>query len=89
MYRKTLYAGWRDMDFNSHMRNTAYLDKAADVRQMFLIEHGFPVEEFARRRIGPRRSVARRDAPGGFPAPGGFLRLVGRSPATPRPAGTA
>jgi acyl-CoA thioester hydrolase len=35
------------------MRNTAYLDKAADVRQMFLIEHGFPVAEFVRLRIGP------------------------------------
>jgi len=53
MYTKTLFAGWSDMDFNSHMRNTAYLDKAADVRQMFLSEHGFPVEEFVRLRIGP------------------------------------
>ena len=53
MYVKKLYAGWADMDFNSHMRNTAYLDKAADVRQMFLIEHGFPIEEFMRLRIGP------------------------------------
>ncbi|WP_454828439.1 thioesterase family protein [Pseudoxanthomonas wuyuanensis] len=58
MYAKTLYAGWADMDFNSHMKNTAYLDKAADVRQMFLIEHGFPMEEFLRLRIGP---VVRRD----------------------------
>ncbi|MEZ5565207.1 MAG: thioesterase family protein [Gammaproteobacteria bacterium] len=53
MYEKTLYAGWADMDFNSHMKNTAYLDKAADVRQMFLIEHGFPVAEFLRLGIGP------------------------------------
>jgi acyl-CoA thioester hydrolase len=53
MYTKTLYAGWADMDFNAHMKNTAYLDKTADVRQMFLIEHGFPVEEFLRLRIGP------------------------------------
>lgn len=53
MYSKTLYAGWGDMDFNSHMRNTAYLDKAVDVRQMFLMEHGFPMEEFLRLRIGP------------------------------------
>jgi acyl-CoA thioester hydrolase len=53
VYTKKLYAGWADMDFNSHMKNTAYLDKAADVRQMFLIEHGFPVEEFLRLRIGP------------------------------------
>lgn len=53
MYSKTLYAGWGDMDFNSHMKNTAYLDKAADVRQMFLIENGFPVSEFLHLRIGP------------------------------------
>jgi len=53
MYTKKLYAGWADMDFNSHMKNTAYLDKCADVRQMFLIEHGFPVEEFLRLRLGP------------------------------------
>jgi acyl-CoA thioester hydrolase len=53
MYSKNLYAGWADMDFNSHMKNTAYLDKAADVRQMFLMENGFPIEEFLRLRIGP------------------------------------
>jgi acyl-CoA thioester hydrolase len=53
MYTKKFYAGWADMDFNGHMRNTAYLDKAADVRQRFLIEHGFPIEEFLRLRIGP------------------------------------
>jgi acyl-CoA thioester hydrolase len=41
------------MDFNAHMKNTAYLDKVADVRQMFLIENGFPLEEFLRLRIGP------------------------------------
>ena len=53
MYTKTLYAGWADMDFNSHMKNTAYLDKTADVRQMYLIENGFPIEEFLRLRVGP------------------------------------
>jgi acyl-CoA thioester hydrolase len=53
MYRKNLYAGWADMDFNSHMKNTAYLDKAADVRQMYLIEHGFPIEELLRLQLGP------------------------------------
>ena len=53
MYTKTLYAGWADMAFNSHMKNTAYLDKTADVRQMFLMENGFPMEEFFRLRIGP------------------------------------
>ena len=58
MFEKRLFAGWGDMDFNSHMRNTAFLDKAADLRVMFFAEHGFPVDEFLRRKIGP---VIRRD----------------------------
>jgi acyl-CoA thioester hydrolase len=53
VYEKTLYAGWGDMDFNSHMRNTAYLDKSADVRMMFFAENGFPMAEFVRRTLGP------------------------------------
>lgn len=53
MFSKRLMAGWGDMDFNAHMRNTAYLDKSGDVRMMFFSENGFPVEEFARLRIGP------------------------------------
>lgn len=53
MYAKTLFAGWGDMDFNAHMKNTAFLDKAADVRMMFFAENGFPMEEFRRLRIGP------------------------------------
>ncbi len=53
MYSKTLFAGWGDMDFNSHMKNTAFLDKSADVRMMFFAENGFPTEEFRRLRIGP------------------------------------
>lgn len=53
MYEKELMAGWGDMDFNAHMRNTAYLDKSADVRMLFFAEHGFPMSEFARLRLGP------------------------------------
>ena len=53
MFTKTLYAGWADMDFNAHMKNTAYLDKCSDVRLMFFAENGFPAEEFARLRFGP------------------------------------
>jgi acyl-CoA thioester hydrolase len=53
MYEKTLFAGWGDMDFNSHMRNTAFLDKSADVRMMFFSENGFPMDEFIRRKLGP------------------------------------
>jgi acyl-CoA thioester hydrolase len=41
------------MDFNLHMRNTAFLDKSADVRMVFFAAHGFPVDAFARERVGP------------------------------------
>ena len=53
MYSKTLFAGWADMDFNSHMKNTAFLEKSADVRMMFFSENGFPAGEFSRLRLGP------------------------------------
>jgi acyl-CoA thioester hydrolase len=53
MFERKLTAGWGDMDFNSHMRNTAYLDKSADVRMMYFAENGFPMEEFHRLRMGP------------------------------------
>jgi acyl-CoA thioester hydrolase len=53
LYSKTLFASWADMDFNSHMRNTAFLDKSADVRMMFFSENGFPMREFSRLRLGP------------------------------------
>jgi acyl-CoA thioester hydrolase len=58
MCEKRFVAGWGDMDFNSHMRNTAFLDKSADVRMMFFSENGFGVDEFIRRKIGP---VIRKD----------------------------
>ena len=53
MFEKLLVAGWRDMDYNSHMANTAYLDRAADVRMMYFSENGFTVEDMIRLRIGP------------------------------------
>jgi len=58
MYQKTLVAGWGDMDYNAHMRNTAYLDKSADVRMMYFADCGFPMAEFARLQLGP---VVRKD----------------------------
>ena len=58
MFEKTFIAGWGDMDLNSHMRNTAYLDKSSDIRMMYFSENGFPVAEFIRMRIGP---VIRKD----------------------------
>jgi acyl-CoA thioester hydrolase len=51
-------AGWSDMDANAHMANVAYLNKCVDARMSFFEQCGFPVSEFAKRRIGP---VVRRD----------------------------
>ncbi len=45
-------AGWADMDWNSHMANTAYLNKVVDARVLALAEKGFPLEEFTRLRLG-------------------------------------
>lgn len=53
MFEKKMMAGWGDMDFNSHMRNTAFLDKAGDIRMLFLTENGFSMSEFKRQNIGP------------------------------------
>ena len=53
VYAKTLFAGWGDMDFNGHMRNTAFLDKSVDVRMMFFAENGFSMDEFVRLKFGP------------------------------------
>ncbi|WP_342114274.1 thioesterase family protein [Pseudoduganella sp. OTU4001] len=53
MFERKMMAGWGDMDFNSHMANTAYLNKAGDIRMLFLSENGFPMAEFKRLNIGP------------------------------------
>lgn len=53
IFEKTLFARWGDMDFNGHMRNTAFLDASADVRMFFFEANGFSMREFEKRRIGP------------------------------------
>ncbi len=53
MFEKTMMAGWGDMDYNSHMRNTAFLDRSADVRMLFFAENGFTAKEFIKSNIGP------------------------------------
>ncbi len=40
------------MDFNAHMKNTAYLDISGDVRMMYFSENGFSMGEFVRLRVG-------------------------------------
>ena len=52
-FEVSMTTGWQDMDMNGHMRNTAYLEKAVDVRLMWFARSGFDAAEFGRRRIGP------------------------------------
>jgi acyl-CoA thioester hydrolase len=53
IFRKDLWARWGDMDFNGHMRNTAYLDACGDVRMMYFVSRGFSMREFDRLKVGP------------------------------------
>ncbi|MDD9301845.1 MAG: thioesterase family protein [Desulfobacter sp.] len=53
MFEAKFYARWADMDFNGHMKNTAFLDYAADCRMLFFKSKGFPMATFAKLRIGP------------------------------------
>jgi acyl-CoA thioester hydrolase len=46
-------AQWRDMDFNQHMANSAFLDYASNTRILFFDSVGFTARTFAELRIGP------------------------------------
>ena len=52
-FERTVHGRWGDMDFNGHVRNTAYLDLAADLRMQCFAAHAFSMREFERLRIGP------------------------------------
>lgn len=52
-FTREFHVRWGDLDFNGHMKNTAYLDTAADVRLMYFDSRGFSLREFERLRIGP------------------------------------
>src|SRR5260370_13508978 len=53
MFEMKMTAQWGDMDFNAHMRNTAYLDKAVDIRMTFFAAKGFSPGDLAKLRMGP------------------------------------
>lgn len=48
-----IHARWGDMDFNGHMRNTAYLDASGDARVQYFAGHGFTARDFERLQVGP------------------------------------
>ena len=53
MFERRFIAGAAEMDYNAHMRNSAYLDMCSDVRFLFFAEHGFSADEFSSRAFGP------------------------------------
>jgi len=53
IFERTFHVGWGDLDSNAHMKNTAYSDKAVDVRMMYFDSQGFSMHEFERLQLGP------------------------------------
>jgi acyl-CoA thioester hydrolase len=50
-FSRIVHIGWRDLDANGHMKNTAYLDKAGDLRIMYFMEQGLSLRDFGQLRI--------------------------------------
>jgi len=44
---------WADLDANAHVRHTAYMDYAAQVRVAWLQEMGYDIGRLAREGVGP------------------------------------
>jgi acyl-CoA thioester hydrolase len=57
-FRRTLQVRWSDIDFLAHMKNTAYLDAAVDVRFLYFESCGLAARDFTALGIGP---VVQRD----------------------------
>lgn len=51
--RSSYTVTWSDLDANVHMRNTGYLDYAAQTRFVYLASQGFTPAEFRNAGIGP------------------------------------
>lgn len=44
---------WTDIDANRHVRYSAYIDAAAELRYRFFAQHGLPPEAFDKLGVGP------------------------------------
>jgi acyl-CoA thioester hydrolase len=53
VYQYQYTVTWSDLDANVHMRNTGYLDYAAQTRFLYLKESGFTPADFKEAGIGP------------------------------------
>ncbi len=52
-FELTFRVGWADVDFNAHMRNSAFLDRASDTRMLYFNSLGLGTAELVRLRLGP------------------------------------
>jgi acyl-CoA thioester hydrolase len=53
IFEKHFEVGWRDVDPNGHIANTAYIEYAVDTRVAFFDSCGFPPENFLKYGFGP------------------------------------
>jgi acyl-CoA thioester hydrolase len=53
VFEKRFEAGWRDVDLNGHLANTAYLDMSATTRIAYFEFRGFPAMDFQKYGFGP------------------------------------
>ena len=53
LYTQPYTVRWSDLDANGHMKNTAYVECAMQVRLAFFAAHGFPFTEFEKQQFGP------------------------------------
>jgi acyl-CoA thioester hydrolase len=53
VFEQPFIVGWADADFNAHMRNSAFLDRASDARMIYATSKGFGTKELLKLRIGP------------------------------------
>ncbi|HEY5798821.1 MAG TPA: thioesterase family protein [Burkholderiaceae bacterium] len=52
-FRADFQVTWSDLDANVHLRNTGYLDYAAQTRFLYLAQAGYTPKEFKQANMGP------------------------------------
>jgi acyl-CoA thioester hydrolase len=53
IFEKQFETGWRDIDLNGHMANTAYQEYAVNIRVAYFQSCGFAATDFAKYGFGP------------------------------------
>ncbi len=53
IFEKQFEAGWRDIDPNGHLANTAYLDLSVNTRLAYFASRGFAATDFGAHGFGP------------------------------------